>query len=278
MTDRADPPESSSPFSLFDNEERVIDQAGGMIVKLQDVAGGVQALADAYRQSYIEQRRLVRLSDRMQLELQNANQRLAEQATELQKLNLALAAEVEQRLQLTEELRKLVTVDVLTGVFTRRHLFEVAEQEIRRHQRSNAPLAVLIMDLDHFKSINDQFGHAVGDQALKHFVSQAQTMLRSIDIFGRLGGEEFVIVLPETGLDGAWDVAERLRNGLCQQPLAMVGETILVEVSIGITLYRDSDGTFERTLSRADRALYDAKRRGRNRTIIDPEAAGETGR
>jgi diguanylate cyclase (GGDEF)-like protein len=278
MSQPNDPTGQNSPYSLFDTEERVIDQAGGMIVKLQDVAGGVQALADAYRQSYNEQRRLVRLSDRMQLELQTANQRLAEQAAELQQLNFALAAEVEQRLQLTEELRKLVTTDVLTGVYTRRHLFEIAAQEISRHARSGTPLAVLILDLDHFKSINDRLGHAAGDQALKHFVAEAQAMLRNIDVLGRLGGEEFVILLPQTGVDGAWDVAERLRRGLSERPLAIGVDTVTVEVSIGLTVYRAEDDSFDRTLSRADHALYEAKRRGRNRTIIDPESTKEARR
>lgn len=254
-------------FSLYDTEERVLEEAERMLRRLDEMARGVRSLAHAYRQSYREQRRLVKVSDRMQRELQNANQRLADQGADLQQLNQALAAEIEQRLQLSEELRKMASVDSLTGALTRHRLFEVAKQEIFRHEQTGAPLAILMIDLDDFKRINDTLGHVAGDEALRYFADLSRAALRDSDVLGRLGGEEFVILLPNTPIERAAGVAERLRLALADKPLPLTTGSWNLTASMGVVLYRRTDGSLADALIRADRALYAAKRAGRNRSV-----------
>lgn len=261
------PPADRTDFSLFDTEERVISEAGDMVRKLEELGEGVKSLAGAYRQAYREQRLLVRLSDRMQAELQTANQQLAKQAADLTALNAALQAEIAERQKLTERLAILAATDELTGTHSRRHFYELATHELERHRRNRLPLAILALDIDHFKRVNDQFGHAMGDAALRHFADIARQSVRSMDILGRLGGEEFSALLPECSLPEATQVAERLRTSLESHPVVWGGHTHTLTVSIGTTLLSPRDETLDTLLIRADTALYQAKNDGRNRTV-----------
>ncbi|HTH98213.1 MAG TPA: GGDEF domain-containing protein [Stellaceae bacterium] len=258
-------PKDEDDFSLFFTEEKVILEAEQMLAHLHTVAMSVTTLKEAYCKSYQEQRRLVRLSDRMQLELHTAKQRLADQAQALLALNKVLAAEVEQRVQLTEELQKMATTDVLTGAFSRRHLFELGEHAILREQQ----LAVLMIDIDHFKTVNDTLGHVGGDEVLRHFADVCRVTIRKGDIFARYGGEEFVVLLPETDLGEAAEIGERVRISLCATPISTSAGDMTVTTSIGAARYTKADGSLERLLTRADRAPYRAKRAGRNRVVID---------
>ena len=163
------------------------------------------------------------------------------------------------------ELRRLATTDTLTGLPNRRSFIERMEQELSRFQRNGEPTAVLMLDLDHFKQINDRYGHAHGDAVLRHFASLVNESLRKMDMVGRLGGEEFAILMPDTDLDGARLFAERLRKRLEQSPCPSEQGEISVTVSIGLTLFADQDLSYDPALARADEALYRAKELGRNR-------------
>jgi len=161
------------------------------------------------------------------------------------------------------EFEHLASHDSLTDALTRRNLTEACHQELERCKRHGRMMSLLLIDIDHFKAINDQYGHQAGDQALVLFVQTVTTLLRSADAIGRLGGEEFVVVLPETTLDVAQVVAERIRRKVADLP---VPESFTV--SIGVTTNQGGDDTVEALLARADRAMYQAKQDGRNRVAL----------
>ncbi|CAN7421720.1 GGDEF domain-containing protein [Acidovorax sp. LjRoot129] len=165
---------------------------------------------------------------------------------------------------ITTELRHLAEVDPLTSVFNRRAFLALLDKGLATAQHSQAALPVLVMDLDHFKKINDTWGHRSGDDALRHFVMLAQRCLRKEDVMGRLGGEEFAIFLPSTDRQGAGAVAERLRALVETQPPAIDGGSTPLTVSIGIALSASNDSA-QSVLQRADEAMYVAKKLGRNR-------------
>jgi diguanylate cyclase (GGDEF)-like protein len=162
-------------------------------------------------------------------------------------------------------LKELAHLDPLTGVANRRYFFERANQEFSRSKRHSTPLAMAELDIDHFKQINDQHGHAVGDKVLKSFCSTIQKLLRETDIFARIGGEEFAVLLPDTNLDGAVCLTERLRRVIAGNKLALDGKEFKYTVSIGVTMLKISDAAIEDCLLRADKAMYRAKQNGRNR-------------
>lgn len=257
-------------YTLFDVEERVMREAETMVRQLEEIAQGVRGLADAYGRGYREQRRLVRLSDRMQEERHEANRSLKEQAEALRTLNSALEAEIEERERLASELERLATTDELTGLYGRRHFMSLAERELARLRRTGAPLVVLMLDLDRFKRVNDTHGHAVGDLVLRELGAVLRDALRELDIAGRLGGEEFAVLLPDTTIDQGLEVAERLRAAMAQRRVA-VSETaveIACTVSIGVASNRPNE-PLDALLNRADQAMYAAKRAGRDRVVAD---------
>lgn len=185
------------------------------------------------------------------------------------RLNRALTREVAERRRLEEELRHLAATDSLTGAFTRRRWLEAAEQEIARNQRQNAPLAVLVLDLDHFKAINDRWGHPAGDLVLMAFAEACRTRLRAHDAFGRLGGEEFAVLLPATEPEIAREVADRIRRAVAERQVPLSGGgAVSVSVSIGISMVRGDEAGIGAALARADAALYQAKQDGRNRVSL----------
>jgi diguanylate cyclase (GGDEF)-like protein len=161
----------------------------------------------------------------------------------------------------------LATTDFLTGLVNRRAFFARAESARMLAARLRKPITLMMLDIDHFKQLNDRFGHATGDQALVVFADTARKVLREHDIMGRLGGEEFALALPGTDLDGAVQAAERLRLAVTEAPLPASAQTYTMTVSIGVVLV---DPTEELTaaLARADHALYAAKSGGRNRVEL----------
>lgn len=165
------------------------------------------------------------------------------------------------------ELRQIATTDSLTGAQTRRSFHLEVKKEMERAKRFNRSAGFIAMDIDHFKTINDTHGHQAGDIVLRNFAAICKASLRSIDLFARLGGEEFVIVLPETGHPGAISVAERLRQNIAVTPISDGERRISVTASFGVTDFFGEDRTVQSILGRADRALYKAKADGRNRTI-----------
>ena len=171
--------------------------------------------------------------------------------------------------RLEAELVESATTDFLTGLFNRRNCMARMDLELARLKRFDIPrAAVLMLDLDHFKRVNDDYGHAIGDAVLKHFAALLGAELRKIDTGGRLGGEEFVILLVGADLAAAEVFAERLRKKVADTPLVHEGRPIPVTVSIGIAALETSDASTEVTLMHADAALYDAKHSGRNRVCV----------
>jgi two-component system cell cycle response regulator len=161
----------------------------------------------------------------------------------------------------------LALTDSLTGLFNRRYLMVHLEKLLNKNKESNKQLCVLLMDIDHFKKINDTYGHAVGDEVLKTFAERISKRLRSFDLVARLGGEEFVVVLPDISIDMAMQVAERLRKGICAEPFVVNSphSPVSVSVSTGGAMVLATDSLkVEEILARADDELYRCKEGGRN--------------
>jgi len=167
-----------------------------------------------------------------------------------------------------EELRMLATTDPLTGVNNRRKFLETSERELARCARYNHPLCLLMLDADHFKLVNDTHGHDVGDKVLKLLSDICVRELRDVDVFGRFGGEEFVAALPETSMETALEVAERLRDCLASTEVTISdGAPLKFTVSIGAAERTKDDKSVHDLLNRADGALYQAKESGRNKVV-----------
>jgi diguanylate cyclase (GGDEF)-like protein/PAS domain S-box-containing protein len=179
-----------------------------------------------------------------------------------------VARDVTERKTLEEELHKLATTDSLTNVWNRRYFIQLAERELDRMRRYKGCSALMMIDLDHFKTVNDTHGHDVGDEALRKIAEMCKTTLRYVDIFARYGGEEFVALLPETGLDQARVVAERLRGMVAGHSTTGVNPPLFITLSIGITLAGPDSGGIYTLLKEADMALYEAKKKGRNRVEV----------
>ncbi|MDT8445694.1 MAG: diguanylate cyclase [bacterium] len=179
-----------------------------------------------------------------------------------------VARDISQRKQMEDELLRLATTDDLTGLYNRRHFFGRAEQLITVVQRYQRPLSALMLDLDHFKKINDQFGHQAGDKVLQLFAGTCKQLVRDADLVGRLGGEEFGIVLPETSTESAHILAERIRSSVESARLEGSYEQVGVTVSIGLVGMQGNHDNLEQLLSQADMALYEAKAQGRNRVVV----------
>lgn len=187
---------------------------------------------------------------------------------------LGSGIDISDRKRMEGELREQATTDALTGLANRRHFFARMEEELARMQRSDTlRTAVLMLDLDYFKRINDTYGHAKGDMVLRHFAALVRDGLRKIDIVGRIGGEEFAIILPGADLTSARDLAERLRLMVADMPLTQEGAIIPATVSIGIANMNSKDPSAETALKRADKALYRAKQHGRNCVEVAAEAS-----
>ncbi len=162
------------------------------------------------------------------------------------------------------EIRKLAMTDSLTSLSNRHYMVEIASQSLIQAQRYYQPFSVLVCDLDHFKEINDEFGHDAGDEVLKHTSKLLSKYARKSDYVGRWGGEEFILFLPQTDMEGAYQLAERIRESLESSIIVFNNKVIKFTGSIGISSLEPSD-TFETVISRADNALYKAKAEGRNR-------------
>lgn len=177
---------------------------------------------------------------------------------------------------LTQELRAKATTDELTRLANRRTLFERLAIEYERVQRNpGLRCCLLAIDIDHFKRVNDTWGHAAGDVVLRHVAQTMKQQTRRIDIAARIGGEAFVIVLPDTSVDNALALAERIRASIEHTPVSAGGNPIAVTISIGLSAISPDDPNDHSALERADLALYEAKHRGRNRVRLDPILAGD---
>ncbi|MBD2858123.1 diguanylate cyclase [Spongiibacter sp. KMU-158] len=174
--------------------------------------------------------------------------------------------------RLEQTLNQLASRDPLTQCWNRRMLDELRDNAIAEAKRKQTPLALMVLDIDHFKAINDNYGHPAGDAAIKHVVSVINHNLREYDLVGRFGGEEFVVVLPRTDTESAWGVAERIRAAIQFQPAIIDADTkIDMTISIGLAELNQEEGESGAELfDRADQALLDAKHQGRNRIVSAP--------
>lgn len=181
-----------------------------------------------------------------------------------------LLLDITRQKHLEEQLRAMSVTDPLTVLFNRRYLVEVMQQELGRFQRTGRPFSLIMMDLDHFKSINDRFGHSRGDEVLRQVADLLRKHHRSSDVAARLGGEEFALLLPETQLTAALQVAETIRRAISELTLSDgQGHPLPITASLGVTEVLPGIRTVDQLLERADKALYRAKRRGRNQVADD---------
>jgi diguanylate cyclase (GGDEF)-like protein len=178
---------------------------------------------------------------------------------------VALRRQIERQ---RRELERLATTDVLTGVYNRRVLLERLELELRRCRRYGSRLCVLLLDVDHFKRVNDTFGHLAGDSVLVALGHLLRTRVRGTDVAGRYGGEEFCVLLPETDLDPGRELAERLRQHLAAETFTAGETTFRVTCSVGVAHFHDPKQKVTDLLQAADEALYRAKQLGRNRVCV----------
>lgn len=173
--------------------------------------------------------------------------------------------DISDRRDVSENLRKATYSDHLTGLSNRRAFFEAADLELTRRKKAVRPVALIVIDADHFKAINDRHGHPAGDAVLSHLAQTMRSVCRQVDVLARIGGEEFAIILPSVTLDAALAIAERLRAEVEKKPAMYEQQPIAYSISIGVAVMDDTLDGFDGLIKRADQALYAAKRRGRNR-------------
>ncbi len=190
------------------------------------------------------------------LQIENNYQRILEKEVSERTHELELS---------NKQLNTLAATDPLTHIRNRRSFFDIAEKYYSIAARTKEPLSVMMIDIDYFKSVNDKYGHAVGDEVLKEFANVTKRQLRDSDLFARYGGEEFVIVLPNTGIEGAEKLADKIRQTIANHYLVTEKGEIQITISIGVSALNKQDTSLDDILSRADKALYRAKENGRNR-------------
>jgi diguanylate cyclase (GGDEF)-like protein len=194
-------------------------------------------------------------------------------SVQLSALRARLGRQARELTQAMEQLRLLATRDELTQIHNRRHMSELMAIEARQHERSGAPMCVALLDLDLFKGINDRHGHAAGDRVLQRFASIAQEVLRTSDLLCRWGGEEFLVLFPDTPVDLAHVALQRLHQRLAREEIEVLGTGRRVTFSAGLTSWVPGEAV-EQTTERADQAMYAAKSGGRNRTVVSASPAG----
>jgi len=169
-----------------------------------------------------------------------------------------------QLIQTQKKLQHLARIDYLTGIFNRRAIIERLKQEMARAERENAPISLAILDIDHFKKVNDTLGHHTGDGVLMECVRRMQDLLREYDILGRFGGEEFLLIIPGANEQQSSEICERIRQHIGDQPMEIDEHSITITMSMGLATWRQ-DVSLDDLITRVDDALYQAKGLGRNR-------------
>jgi len=202
---------------------------------------------------------------KLQIELASLNHTLEEKVVERTQ---QLVQELARRKTLEKSLREMADHDPLTGLLNRRSFVEKVNKEINRSHRYKSELSYMILDIDRFKSINDTYGHWSGDIVLKEFARNITGLIRESDFIGRMGGEEFAIALPDTSLNEANEMGERLRRETAEYAIRYKSVNINFTVSIGISKFMVEERSFEKVFCRADNALYQAKNSGRNKVCV----------
>jgi diguanylate cyclase (GGDEF)-like protein len=197
-------------------------------------------------------------------ELTRLNNELVTLQRELAKKNIELE-------HLSGEVQRLSITDELTHLYNRRGFFEMGHREVERAKRFGKPLSAIMLDIDHFKQVNDRYGHAIGDKVLEEVATRCSLRLRKVDIFDRYGGEEFSVLLPETKIADARITAERLRHQTSKEPISTAHDLLSVTISLGVAAFEGDAMGLEELLEHADQALYKAKESGRNHVCVDGE-------
>ncbi len=239
-----------------------IDEADLVETRLQQLTE--EAMADFRLTQHLLLGLTLLLGVGMIYSLSAYNRRHHEQMMVLDAANRELHTEMELRKRAEEVLKRQATTDMLTGIANRHHMSQLLHEEIARAKRYDLPFTVMMFDIDHFKSINDSYGHDRGDEVLKEVAARVAKVLRESDRIARWGGEEFLVLLPATELGGALELAERCRSVLSVEPFEEAGK---VSASFGIALY-DGAESLRTLLQRTDDALYRAKDAGRNRVEV----------
>jgi diguanylate cyclase (GGDEF)-like protein len=229
----------------------------------------INFLLSAYRDAFLQNQRLEEARGQLVV-LNESLEKMVAERTE------ALQQEVAKRRIAQEKLRQLAITDGLTSVFNHRYFMEMGRREFIRVKRYGRQLSLIIMDLDHFKRTNDTFGHNVGDQILQAVAQICLKTFRKVDIFARIGGEEFAALLPETGMEQAWMAAERLRRTVSRTVLRTKQGDVRLTLSLGVAAVTDETKEFEHLLRMADAALYVAKGNGRDRVEKGLSAISES--
>lgn len=167
---------------------------------------------------------------------------------------------MQKMLKIRKQIEEMANTDGLTGIFNRRHALKRFQEELERAKRLKKELSCIMLDVDRFKSVNDKYGHLAGDEVLKEVANRIKQAIRSYDVFGRYGGEEFLVIMPDATIEEATSLAERIRNEIKVHPI----QDIDVTVSLGVAHYRSSDTVIDDIIKRADGCLYEAKSAGRN--------------
>jgi diguanylate cyclase (GGDEF)-like protein len=188
-------------------------------------------------------------------------------------MRVRISRQADELRQTLVQAQALATTDMLTGLLNRRAMTDQLESELARVSRSGSPVCVALIDIDHFKKVNDHYGHRMGDEVLRAFASLAQGDLRQVDQLGRWGGEEFLLMMPHVDASQAWVAVERLRNRIAAHPMGDSGN-LTVTISAGVAQFSPGE-SLDRWIERADQVLYQAKQAGRNRCLIAemPQAA-----
>jgi diguanylate cyclase (GGDEF)-like protein len=195
-----------------------------------------------------------------------SEQKWAENSLREQKV--LLENEINKRIAAEDELRRFATTDSLTGLYNRRHFLELADKELIRSRRTTKAFSIIMFDIDHFKCINDTYGHQAGDQVLKTIALACQENLRQMDVIARYGGDEFIILLPEVDSPDAHHVANKIRTSVAEQEIMFENQPIIMTISLGVaTLSMDTE-SLDQIFARVDKALYRAKEAGRNQVKI----------
>lgn len=173
------------------------------------------------------------------------------------------------------ELEQQALTDYLTNLYNRRYFMRRGEEEFKRTKRNGQPLTLLMLDIDNFKRVNDSYGHEAGDRALQEVARALKSNLREIDVLGRMGGEEFAVLLPDTSLEDAALLAERVRQTIENTPFEIPGDVLKITVCIGVSAFAKGMSNIDDMFRNADAALYQAKNAGRNRTMKYTETQNE---
>jgi diguanylate cyclase (GGDEF)-like protein len=228
-----------------------------------------QDLSHRIRLSNIENNELSQLQDHMNNMLSameiDRKRLMEDEQAKRDWLEDAVAKRTQELQKLNEKLVELATIDSLTGILNRGSFFDTAQHLLLLSQRQKSSASFILMDLDFFKTINDTHGHFIGDKVLIHFTDTIITFLRKSDLFGRVGGEEFGIFLPDTDMNGAFQLADKIRKAIGNSTVEVEGSTVTYTVSLGVESSQPDDHSIDELFKRADVKLYSAKGKGRDR-------------